>query len=112
MSPLFSTDMNTGNLSKNSIAVTIFTVLAVLIGSSFIVLSAFYLYQRRFSLRKTFDISMHFENPTSGIDNAEVKMCRQPQLATCSKYNEIYVDSQVCSDVFSFRKYFYLFMHY
>lgn len=100
MSPFFGKDTKTP--SNNSTAVTIFAVLAVLIASSFIVLSAFYLYQRRFNLRKTFDVSMHFENPTSGIDNGEVKMCRQPQLATSSKYNEIYLNTQVCCEGFVF----------
>lgn len=56
---------------------------------------AIYWYQKR-DIRKSFDVSVHFENPAcSGIDDGQVKMCHPPEIGAIDHYNQIYVNHQV-----------------
>lgn len=92
---LSGTNTMTTSTANHSLVATIFSVLGVLVVSAFVAMGVFYVYQKRLVFRKSFDISMHFENPGSGIDTAQVKMCPKPQLTSINQYNEVYMNAQV-----------------
>lgn len=81
--------------STRSLIATVFTILGILIGSAILAMGVLMAYQKYFGFNKKFDISMHFENPSSSLDNAQVEMCRQPEVAATNYYNQIYVNNQV-----------------